>query len=70
MALSLSPRQHEILQMIAAGLTNRQIAKRLKIKHNTVKIHRGALYMKLHAHNRQQVLSRGERLGIVKNPAA
>lgn len=70
MPLPLSPRQHEILHMIAAGLTNRQIAKRLKIKQTTVKIHRGALYMKLHAHNGKQAISRGHRLGILKDSAA
>jgi two-component system response regulator NreC len=48
----LSPREREILTLIAQGLSNSDIAKRLTLSLNTVKTHRLRLYQKLDLHDR------------------
>ncbi len=44
---TLTPREREILHLIAAGLTNQQITAQLWISHNTFKTHRRRIYRKL-----------------------
>jgi len=53
--LPLTPRENEITQLIAGGLTNRQIAERLFIAHRTVDTHVGHILAKLGCSNRSQV---------------
>jgi PAS domain S-box-containing protein len=48
---SLTPRQREILQQIAAGYRSKQIAHHLSLSEKTVKMHRGLLLAKLHTSN-------------------
>ena len=53
------------LQLIAQGLTNREIGERLFLSLNTVKAHTRNIYGKLDIHNRTQAVSRARALGIL-----
>ena len=57
-ARSLRPREREIMQLIADGMSNRQIAARLVISEKTVKNHICSIYQRLGAHGRSQAISR------------
>ncbi|MDO8915972.1 MAG: LuxR C-terminal-related transcriptional regulator [Coriobacteriia bacterium] len=61
----LSDREAEVLQHIAAGLTNREIAERLYLSLFTVKAHARSIYDKLDAHSRTQAVARARELGIL-----
>ena len=61
----LSEREIEVLQLIAAGLTNQQIAARLYLSLYTVKAHARSIYDKLDAHSRTQATARARELGIL-----
>jgi LuxR family maltose regulon positive regulatory protein len=61
----LSVREIEVLQLIAEGLTNREIAVRLFLSVNTVKAHSRNIYGKLGAHNRTEAAARAQALGIL-----
>ena len=61
----LSGREIEVLRLIAAGLSNREIATQLCITPGTVKVHTSHIYGKLHAHSRTQALYRARVLGIL-----
>jgi LuxR family maltose regulon positive regulatory protein len=62
---TLSEREIEVLQLIAEGLTNREIAVRLFLSVNTVKAHSSNIYGKLGAHNRTQAVATAQTLGIL-----
>ena len=64
-AAMLSDRERQVLEMIAAGATNREIAARLFLSPHTVKDHTSALYRKVGARNRAQAILRAQRLGIL-----
>ena len=55
-ALGITPREHEILELIAAGLSNREIAQKLFVSENTVKTHSSRLFDKLNAKRRTQAV--------------
>jgi len=61
----LSERELEVLQYIAEGLTNREIADRLYISLNTVKVHARNIYGKVNVNNRTQAVARARELGIL-----
>ena len=61
----LTEREHEVLEMIAAGSTNREIAARLYLSPHTVKDHTSALYRKMKARNRAEAILRAQRLGLL-----
>ncbi len=61
----LSKRELEVLRLIANGLTNREIASRLFLSLNTVKVHVRNIYGKLNTHNRTQTVAKARRLGIL-----
>ncbi|MFL7892673.1 MAG: LuxR C-terminal-related transcriptional regulator [Anaerolineales bacterium] len=61
----LSEREIEVLQLIAEGLTNREIANRLYLSLNTVKVHTRNIYGKLGVNNRTQALAKGRSLGFL-----
>jgi DNA-binding NarL/FixJ family response regulator len=61
----LSPREREVLLMIAGGATNKEIAERLFLSPHTVKDHTSALYRKLGVRNRAEAILRAQRLGLV-----
>lgn len=52
---TLTDREHEVLRLVAAGLTNRDVADRLSISENTVKFHMRGILDKLHLRNRAEV---------------
>jgi LuxR family maltose regulon positive regulatory protein len=61
----LSERELEVLQLIAAGKTNRRIATELFVSVGTVKTHLNNLYRKLDAHSRTQALARARELNLL-----
>jgi LuxR family maltose regulon positive regulatory protein len=61
----LSEREIEVLQLIAEGLTNQEIAARLYLSLNTVKVHSRNIYGKLGVNNRTQAVARAGGLGIL-----
>jgi LuxR family maltose regulon positive regulatory protein len=61
----LSERQLEVLQLIAEGLTNREIASRLFLSLNTVKAHTRNIYGKLGVRSRTQAVARARGLGVL-----
>jgi DNA-binding NarL/FixJ family response regulator len=62
----LTPRQWELLRMVAAGYTNAQIARRLGVSEGTVRIHLQNIYARLQVSNRTAAVSRAFRdLGAV-----
>jgi two-component system, NarL family, response regulator LiaR len=63
--LGLTPRELEILGLIATGLSNREIAERLFVSENTVKTHSSRLFDKLGAKRRTQAVQRGKELGLI-----
>ncbi|MDF2704345.1 MAG: transcriptional regulator, LuxR family [Rubrobacteraceae bacterium] len=61
----LSERELEVLQLIAAGKTNRQISSELFVSVGTVKTHINNAYRKLDAHSRTQALARARELDLI-----
>ncbi|HBW48557.1 MAG TPA: DNA-binding response regulator, partial [Herpetosiphon sp.] len=61
----LSEREHEVLQLLAEGLTNRQIAQRLIISEHTVKFHVSALLGKLDVSSRTEAIRVGAQRGLI-----
>jgi DNA-binding CsgD family transcriptional regulator len=64
-ALGITPRELEILSLIAQGLSNREIAARLYVSENTVKTHCSRAFDKLGARRRTQAVQLGKQLGIL-----
>jgi LuxR family maltose regulon positive regulatory protein len=62
---ALSERELEVLQLIAAGKSNRRIASELFVSVGTVKTHINNLYRKLDAHSRTQALARARELNLI-----
>ena len=58
-------REHEVLEAMAGGATNREIAAGLFLSPHTVKEHTSALYRKLRARNRAEAVRRAQRLGLL-----
>jgi DNA-binding NarL/FixJ family response regulator len=65
LAESLTRRELEVLQMLAAGLSNKEIASRLNISDHTVKFHVASILGKLGAGTRTEAVSLGIRRGLV-----
>jgi len=64
-ALGLSERERAVLELIADGLTNPEIAGSLHISKHTVKEHSSAVYRKLGVRNRTEAVQRAQRLGLL-----
>jgi DNA-binding NarL/FixJ family response regulator len=62
---SLTPRELEVLELLAEGLSNKAIAARLDISDQTVKFHVASIYAKLGASNRTGAVRRALRRGII-----
>lgn len=63
--LGLTPRELEILELIAAGLSNREIAEKVFVSENTVKTHLSRVFDKLGAKRRTQAVERGKALRLI-----
>jgi two-component system, NarL family, response regulator LiaR len=63
--LGITARELEILQLIAGGMSNREIAERLFVSENTVKTHSSRLFDKLSAKRRTQAVQIGKVLGLI-----
>jgi len=63
--LGITPRELEILGLIAAGLSNREIAARLFVSENTVKTHSSRLFDKLGARRRTQAVQLGKEARLI-----
>ena len=62
---TLTPREREVLEWLAEGLTNRAIAARLGISDHTVKFHVASIYGKLGVSTRAEAIRRGLRRGFI-----
>jgi DNA-binding NarL/FixJ family response regulator len=65
LAEPLTPRENEVIQMLASGLANKEIAGRLSISEHTVKFHVASILGKLEAGSRTEAVSIGIRRGLV-----
>jgi DNA-binding CsgD family transcriptional regulator len=63
--LGISKRELEVLQLIAEGLSNQEIAARLFVSLNTVKTHSSRIFEKLDVKRRTQAIEKAKRLGII-----
>jgi DNA-binding NarL/FixJ family response regulator len=63
---TLTPRELETLEMLAEGLSNKQIAYRLGISDHTAKFHVNSIFDKLEVGTRTEAVMRGIRMGLVK----
>lgn len=63
--LGITKRELEILQLIAAGMSNREIAEKLFVSENTVKTHSSRLLDKLSAKRRTQAIQIGKQFGLI-----
>jgi len=64
-ALGITPRELEILELIAAGLSNKEIAERVYVSENTVKTHSSRVFDKLGARRRTQAVQLGKELRLI-----
>jgi PAS domain S-box-containing protein len=62
---TLTPRQHEILDLIAAGVSTSEIAKKLTLSKETVRNHVRSVLRELHVHNRLEAIAAARRLGLL-----
>ncbi len=64
--LGITPREFEVLELIAQGLSNQEIANRLFISLNTVKTHTSNVLSKLDAQRRTQAIQKAKALGLLQ----
>jgi len=64
-SLGITPRELEVLELIAQGLSNREIAERVSVSENTVKTHSSRLFDKLGARRRTQAVQLGKELRLI-----
>jgi two-component system response regulator DesR len=64
-ALGLSERERSVLELMASGSTNPEIAAELHLSPHTVKEHTSSVYRKLGVRNRTEAVQRAQRLGLV-----
>lgn len=63
---TLTPRQIEVLTLVAEGLTYKEIGAKLFLAEHTIKYHMGEIIERLHLENRRQAIEYGRRLGLGK----
>jgi two-component system response regulator DesR len=61
----LTEREREVLEAVASGATNREIAERLFLSPHTIKEHTSSLYRKLGARNRAEAVQKAQRIGLI-----
>jgi PAS domain S-box-containing protein len=65
----LTPRQSEILYLIASGLSTSEIARKLTLSTETVRNHLRSVFRELRAHSRMEAIAAAQRLGLLAAPA-
>ncbi|GGM88689.1 helix-turn-helix transcriptional regulator [Dyadobacter beijingensis] len=65
MRLGISQRELEVLQLVAQGLSNQEVAERLFVSLNTVKTHSSRIFEKLEVRSRTQAVERARRLRLI-----
>ncbi len=65
----LTPRQREVLELIASGHSTAEIARELTLSSETVRNHLRNLFRALHAHTRVEAIATAQRLGLLAAPA-
>lgn len=63
--LNLSKRELEVLQLMAEGLSNQEIAEKLFVSLNTIKTHSAQIFEKMEVKRRTQAVEMGKRLSII-----
>lgn len=63
--IGLTPREHQILGLIAEGYTNREIGEMLFVSENTVKTHSSHVFEKMQVNRRVQAVQKGKELGLI-----
>ncbi|MEO6498932.1 MAG: LuxR C-terminal-related transcriptional regulator, partial [Mucilaginibacter sp.] len=63
--LGISNRELEVLQLMASGLSNREIADRLFVSLNTIKTHSSNVFVKMEVERRTQAVDKARKLGLV-----
>jgi len=61
----LTPRQLQVLQLIGAGMSNKDISRELNLAEGTVKIHVAAIYQTLHVNSRVEAVETARRFGFI-----
>jgi NarL family two-component system response regulator LiaR len=64
-ALGITPRELQVLELIAAGLSNKEIAARIHVSENTVKTHSSRVFDKLGARRRTEAVQIGQSLRLI-----
>lgn len=64
-SLAISPRELQVLDLLAEGFSNKAIARRLNVSPNTVKTHLARLFEKLEAQSRTQAVAKARSLDLV-----
>ncbi len=62
---ALTPREREVLEMLAEGLSNKEIAWRMNISEHTVKFHLASVFAKLDVSTRTEAVMQGLRRGLL-----
>jgi DNA-binding NarL/FixJ family response regulator len=65
-SLRISERELEVLHLLAAGRSNKEIAHRLEVSPNTVKTHIARLFEKLEVRRRTEAILRARELGVIR----
>lgn len=63
--LGISKREHEVLELMARGLSNQEIADRLFVSLNTIKTHSSNLFLKLEVNRRTQAIQKAKELRLI-----
>lgn len=63
--LGITKREYEVLELIALGLSNQEIADKLFVSTSTIKTHSSSLFMKLDARRRTQAIQKAKELRIL-----
>ncbi len=65
--IELTHRQREILEMVACGLSYKEVGAKLNLSENTIKYHMGEILQRLHLKNREQAVAFALRSGLVRD---
>ncbi len=65
--LQLSPREHEVLELLCQAYSNQEIAEKLFVRESTVKSHVSSIMTKLEVNTRLKIVVRAYELGLVRH---